>query len=779
MRAALSLLLVAATAYAHPRVLGPVRVLRMRGARAAVSVRVAGGAAALAKIGVRARGVGDLAFAELAPDEVAKVAALPSVRAIEPARRLYPSLDRSVAATGAPAARADFGLDGRGAVVGIVDTGCDFRHADLRAADGTTRIAALLDVAHERDGRHADLPDYGGAVWLRDEIDAQLAADAAGTTPAAPVLARDVDGHGTHVAGIAASGGLATGGTFPAGRYAGMAPAATLVCAAAAKDGHSFDEVDVLAGVRFAFDRARDLGMPAVVNLSLSGEGGPHDGTTNLEQAIDALVGDGAGRAVVVAAGNGGARDFHAGGWALDGHLELPVLLDKGVPAAATIQVDLWFSDPPPTVTVVAPDGTTWGPVAAGGQLAASAIADAGVVSVDDASGGVDPMNGRYEAFIEVMGNHDHAPAAGTWRILLDGKSSRWDAWMEGALAGAGTPRFTDWLDSDERGQLPAFARSAISVGSFVTKGDWTTFTGEQVARGTVAGRASAFSGTGPAADGRFFPDVIAPGDFVASALSRDAPPSSPSTVFYVAGDPGYLWADDGVHALLRGTSQAAPHVAGAVALLYQLDPSLTPGRLRELLRTSAAVGAGTPGWSPREGFGRLDVAAAARLLERMPAGAVDPAASTVGVSRDALPPWNGPVVVTVVPRDASGAPLGPGHAVTVDARDTASGAPAAFAGAVTDAGEGRYERVLLARGARGDGLLVTAAADGVPLAEQPTVWLVLDRSEIGAPFAARGGCALAPVPVRVPVSAAVAVAALVLLLVFRATRRPPRRSYR
>src|SRR5207247_10781344 len=106
-------------------------------------------------------------------------------------------------------------------------------------------------------------------------------------TPAAPVLERDVDGHGTHVFGIAAGGGFATGRGLPAGRYLGMAPAATLVCAAAARDGHSFDEADVVNGVRFAFDRARELGLPAVVNLSLSGDGGPHDGTTNPELSLD------------------------------------------------------------------------------------------------------------------------------------------------------------------------------------------------------------------------------------------------------------------------------------------------------------------------------------------------------------------------------------------------------------------------------------------------------------------------------------------------------------
>jgi subtilisin family serine protease len=692
---------------------------------------------------------------------------------------LRPSLDRSVPATFAPLARAELGLDGTGAAVGIVDTGCDFRHADLQRADGTTRIAALLDVATPDDARHADLGSYGGAIWLASEIDAQLAADRAMQTPAVPVAEQDVDGHGTHVAGIAASSGLATGNGLPAGRYLGMAPAAPILCARAARDGHTFSEDDVASSVKFVFDRAAGLGLPAAVNLSLSGDGGPHDGTGAFEQTLDQLVGaDAPGRALVVAAGNGGARDLHAGGWSLAGTVEAQIQLDRGALASTDIVVDLWFSGPPPAITVVAPDGYTAGPVAAGASSDSGADASEGRAVIDDASMGVDPLNGRYEAYVQVEGNHGKPLQSGVWTLRLDGSATRWDGWLVGVPPDSLAPRFLTHLDPDDRAQLPAATPHAIAVGSYVTKSGWTNAAGGTITRTVVDGRPSSFSGTGPTADGRFLPDLSAPGEFIASALSRDAEPDNPASVFYVPGMTSYLWADDGVHGLLRGTSQAAPHVTGACALLLELDPTLTVDELREILRASALPRAGEPGFSQREGFGQLDAGRAARLLGRLrgrsgvpSVGPADAAASSVGVSRDALPPGAGRVTVTVVPRDVDAAPLGPGRAVAITASSDGAPREALFDGPVVDLGAGRYERSFRADGREGEALVVSATVDGVALAARPTVWLVSDRDRIGQPFAASGACQLAPRPSAAPLALAAALAAAAVALAARRAR--------
>jgi len=65
-----------------------------------------------------------------------------------------------------------------------------------------------------------------------------------------------------------------------------------------------------------------------------------------------------------------------------------------------------------------------------------------------------------------------------------------------------------------------------------------------------------------------------------------------------------------GLYGAWYGTSMAAPHVAGAVALLLQADPSLDYDHLRELLLTTA-VDLEAPGYDYDVGYGRLDIHAA------------------------------------------------------------------------------------------------------------------------------------------------------------------------
>jgi len=64
------------------------------------------------------------------------------------------------------------------------------------------------------------------------------------------------------------------------------------------------------------------------------------------------------------------------------------------------------------------------------------------------------------------------------------------------------------------------------------------------------------------------------------------------------------------------GTSMAAPHVAGAAALLWSQWPAWTPDQVRQRL-LATATDVGTPGWDAYTGWGRLDVAAALNWTPR------------------------------------------------------------------------------------------------------------------------------------------------------------------
>jgi len=197
--------------------------------------------------------------------------------------------------------RKETATSGQGVVVGIVDTGVDLAHADLQTADHKTRVAWLLDVSRSPEGLHADLESAYGcdgadtacAVFAASDLDALLANN--GNPPT------DDFGHGTHVASLAAGNGLSS--MVP--RYIGMAPEATYVVARVAQANGNIEDADVLRAVKFVFDRAADLGMPAVVNLSLGSDFGGHDGSSALESELSAMIGpDFPGRAIVVAAGN-------------------------------------------------------------------------------------------------------------------------------------------------------------------------------------------------------------------------------------------------------------------------------------------------------------------------------------------------------------------------------------------------------------------------------------------------------------------------------------------
>jgi hypothetical protein len=110
----------------------------------------------------------------------------------------------------------------------------------------------------------------------------------------------------------------------------------------------------------------------------------------------------------------------------------------------------------------------------------------------------------------------------------------------------------------------PASADAALAVGA-VDKHD------------AIAG----FSGRGPrVGDEALKPDITAPGVSITAARSADSP----------------LGAPDEPHTTLSGTSMAAPHVAGAAALLAQEHPQWTATELKAALMASAGASPRRPG---------------------------------------------------------------------------------------------------------------------------------------------------------------------------------------
>ena len=127
------------------------------------------------------------------------------------------------------------------------------------------------------------------------------------------------------------------------------------------------------------------------------------------------------------------------------------------------------------------------------------------------------------------------------------------------------------------------------------------------------------FSAGGPNALGALKPDIVAPGVFVAGAMAPSADPRRNDGVGLFASEgrcPGMeeCFVVDDTHAITSGTSMSAPIVAGAIALLFERDPTLTSDAVRALLQAGARPLQGIVFDERQIGPGALDLEGALRV---------------------------------------------------------------------------------------------------------------------------------------------------------------------
>jgi subtilisin family serine protease len=194
------------------------------------------------------------------------------------------------------------------------------------------------------------------------------------------------------------------------------------------------------------------------------------------------------------------------------------------------------------------------------------------------------------------------APKPGTWRIDVRRRTGAttgvFDAWINNETLGPGAASpvaFTSNVDLGRLVSTPASADSVIAVGAYTTKTQWTNSYGKPsfYASYPPMWAIATFSSPGPRRDGLQRPDLCAPGQGVVAALSG---PTAP----YVGN---IFTVEDGVHWITYGTSMAAAHVAGGLALLLQQNPNLTPASARALLTSRARTDAYT-GTVPNANWG-------------------------------------------------------------------------------------------------------------------------------------------------------------------------------
>lgn len=491
----------------------------------------------------------------------------------------------------------DRAYKGKDIIIGIVDSGVDFSHKEFRlGSDNTkTRIISLWSQWDET-GTKPDSFSYG-TEYTRAQIEDEINDRTDGAVPITDYdpTERGGQGHGTHVCGIAAG-------------LRGMAPEAEIVGVSVL-----WETASIVDGVKYVIDKARLANKPCVINLSLGSSNNLHDGTGTGAEAYRAVANiRPQGTIICAAAGNSGNKLIHWGNFEVDGEHSTyfygdPVKLVFAIPDS--VMDDLSFS-----VTGFKGDYDYQENEFSGlSAFATSKWITPGDI-VDDSVkqdlrySGQSTIASNVKMLVEPLGEGSKHYL---FRIEIDDKADmevRWEpyktdgldlyrfnvrgkgifnAWLlrvystyTGSFSrstpdpediGAALPENYTYPDDNFSVIAPASYHETFSVGASVnmrsykdTKGQTHPSAWNRKPNGSLA----EFSSLGPTVDGRIQPEIVAPGQNVASAAPD----------YYDGWSPR---VGDGKYTVSSGTSMSCPAVSGAVALYLEKFPTATIGDVR------------------------------------------------------------------------------------------------------------------------------------------------------------------------------------------------------
>ena len=525
------------------------------------------------------------------------VSDIPEIEYVEkPKRFYYGQTDPAGTSCFPPVTMRTPFLNGRGVLLAVLDSGITWDQEVFRKADGSTRIRYLWDQTVLRDRtlpQDRTVPEktgnvgYGkkpdgfafGTEYTAEEINAALQMPALDRYRRIP--SRDLSGHGTAVAGIAA-------GKSASGLYTGAAPEAELIVVKLGLPGNSVGAeegfprtTEILRGVTYALRKAQQLNMPLVINLSFGNSYGSHDGSSLLERFLDNA--SEIGKTVIcVGSGNeGAARGHFAGNIEKDSRIELAVgNYEK------SLNIQLWknYSDVF-RIRLQSPGGEE-------AELTTNIQGGKYTLRLEQTRilvylGEPLPYAVAQEIYLEMIPVTGGYIDAGIWTIRLEPVMTVTGQYYLYLPAGNGRGDSTGFYRSTPQMTLtvPSTAAKVITVGAYDPVYDtYADFSGRGYADSTRT--------IGVAAAGLTKPDLVAPG------VNIQAP-----DVY-------------GTFTSTTGTSFATPIVSGAAALLMEWgivrgnDPFLYGEKIKAYLRKGARPLRGEMEYpNDRVGYGRLCVA--------------------------------------------------------------------------------------------------------------------------------------------------------------------------
>ena len=512
--------------------------------------------------------LGGYAVVTLPEEQLESFSSRPQIEFIEMPKRLYFQVNQGAEASCIRSVQRESGgergLSGRGVLIGIVDSGVDYRHPDFCREDGTSRILKLWDQSEAGDMGKPPEGYYLGTEYGKEEIDRALALPENEGRLLVPQ--QDLSGHGTSVLGIAAGNGRASGGI-----YRGVAYDSDII---AVKLGtpreNSFPRTtELMQGIDYLVRQALALGMPMAINLSFGNNYGSHRGDSLLETYMSNAAN--VGRTVIcVGTGNNGNDNLHTSGQVRSSEVKE---IEFGVSAyEPVLNVQLWkaYSDEM-EIYIEAPSGQAAGPLSE--QLGTQRYL-MGNTEILIYYGKPAPFQVTQEIYFDFIPRGMYIDS-GVWKIRLRGrrvKTGGFYLWLPGGMTlNPGTGFY--YPKTEETLTIPSAAEKVITVGAYDSR--LNSF--------------ADFSGRG---GGDLFypkPDLAAPG------------------VSITAPVPG------GGYGSVTGTSFAVPFAAGAAALLMEWgivrgnDPFLWGEKVKAYLRRGAQPLSGFEIYpNPEIGYGIL-----------------------------------------------------------------------------------------------------------------------------------------------------------------------------
>lgn len=401
-------------------------------------------------------------------------------------------------------------LTGRDTIVAVIDSGIDYAHPDFRKEDGTTRILELWDQTLD-------------TVYDSERINLALAQ----TTEKERYEvcpSRDISGHGTHVAGIAAGNGRASDG-----QYRGVAYESELLIVKLGQPrSTSFPRTtELMTAVDFCIQRAIFYDKPLAMNLSFGNNYGSHSGTS----LIESYMNDMANRwriAITVGSGNEGAAASHASGTLIENQTKLIELAVSEFESTVNLQIWKNYVDEV-RIGVIHPNGKRIGILEAVQGVQRLQMENTELLLY---YGEPSPYNQYQEIYIDFLPKEYYIDE-GIWQIeFIPQKivAGNYDLWLPaGGVLNEGTGFFRP--SEETTLTIPSTAAKVLTVGAY----------------DALYNSAASFSGRGFTREtNQVKPDIVAPGVDIVSC------------------------APGGGYTSRTGTSMATPFVTGSAALMMQ-----------------------------------------------------------------------------------------------------------------------------------------------------------------------------------------------------------------